>query len=736
MSFSANHPSFSLLNHLNNEQLTAVTYPSQSVLVLAGAGSGKTRVLTTRIAWLLQNGIASIHSIMAVTFTNKAAKEMQTRLGAMLPINLRTMWLGTFHGLCHRFLRLHYRDAQLPQTFQILDNADQLALLKRLLKQLNIAEETLAPRVLQGFINVQKENGLRSGSLNAKDTHTRLLIECYAQYEQFCQQEGVVDFAELMLRSYEILQQNEALRTHYQQRFSHILVDEFQDTNKLQYAWLKLMAGNHTAIFAVGDDDQSIYRFRGADVGNMTALMREFNIAAPIKLEQNYRSTGNILQAANAVIKNNSERLGKNLRTDAADGEKIRFYSAADDLQEARFIVDEAKNLQREGVSLNQIAILYRSNAQSRVLEQQMVQAALPYKIYGGLRFYERQEIKHALAYLRLAVNPNDDNALLRVINVPPRGIGARTIENIQETAELTGESLFQAAVMVSAKNAKVGVFVRLIESLRQQVGQISLPEILQNIVHHSGLYEYYKNQKQVSEQERTENLDELINAAFEFNPENNSFETLPENVNEDLSFAVLAFLSNASLESGETQANSGQDAVQLMTIHAAKGLEFDVVFLSGLEEGRFPSELSLKEHGGIQEERRLMYVAITRARQRLYLTMAEQRMLYGRTDTCVQSRFVDEIPPQLLHSLSAKRGKLFSGSQKMAASTMLFSSNRSQFDGFCVGDEVSHERFGVGVVIDATHKGEHAKLKINFGANGIKELDTAFAKAKLSKLK
>ncbi|ULJ69123.1 UvrD-helicase domain-containing protein [Wielerella bovis] len=725
----------SLLNNLNNEQLAAVTYPPQSTLVLAGAGSGKTRVLTTRIAWLLQNGMANVHSIMAVTFTNKAAKEMQTRLGAMLPINLRAMWLGTFHGLCHRFLRLHYRDAGLPQTFQILDTQDQLSLIKRMLKQMNIAEETLAPRVLMGFINAQKENGLRSGSLNAPDPHTQRLIMCYAEYEKICQREGVVDFAELMLRSYEILNANDVLRMHYQQRFNHILVDEFQDTNKLQYAWLKLLAGEHAAIFAVGDDDQSIYRFRGANVGNMADLMREFRIEQPIKLEQNYRSVGNILAAANAVIENNEERLGKNLHTEAEQGDKIRFLSAFNDFEEAQFIVDEARNLQRDGWRLDQIAVLYRSNAQSRVIEQQLFQAAIPYKIYGGLRFYERQEVKHALAYLRLAVNPDDDNALLRVINFPPRGIGTRTVENIQAAAEQNGVSLFQAACAMGAKTAKVGAFVKLIDGLREQVGELALPEILQNILDDSGLYQHYQSQKQVSEQERTENLDELINAAHFFKPEESLFEMQPENEHERDAFPILAFLSNASLESGENQAQNGQEAVQLMTVHAAKGLEFDAVFLSGMEEGRFPSELSLNERGGLQEERRLMYVAITRARKRLYISMAQQRMLYGHTEFSTVSRFVEEIPETLLHHLSAPKtqyGNSFSGSLKthrQPESTIISTQKEREYDGYHLGDNVRHAKFGVGVIINAVDKGKSARLTINFGKQGIKELDSAVAK-------
>lgn len=733
--FHSSSNAFQLLNQLNPEQLAAVTYPPQSTLVLAGAGSGKTRVLTTRIAWLLQNGMANVSSILAVTFTNKAAKEMKTRLGAMLPLNVNAMWLGTFHGLCHRFLRLHYRDAQLPQTFQILDSADQLALIKRLLKQLNIAEESVQARTLQGFINAQKENGLRANALQANDAHQQKLIELYAQYEQVCQREGVVDFAELMLRSYELLSRHEPLRRHYQERFKHILVDEFQDTNSLQYQWLKLIAGEQAAIFAVGDDDQSIYRFRGANVGNMAALMREFGIEQPIKLEQNYRSVGNILAAANAVIEHNEQRLGKNLRTEAAMGDNIRFFSAFNDLDEAQFISEESRQLKREGWEEDQIAVLYRSNAQSRVIEQALFQAGIPYKIYGGLRFYERQEIKHALAYLRLAVNPDDDNALLRIINFPPRGIGTRSVENIQAAAAEQGVSLFQAACGMGAKANKIAAFVQLIESIRQQIGVLSLPDIMQNVINDSGLYAHYRQQKQIAEQERTENLDELVTAAHFFKPEDSPFETLPENMADSPAFAVLAFLSNAALESGENQAQAGQKAVQLMTVHAAKGLEFDAVFITGLEEGRFPSEYSLNEQDGLQEERRLMYVAITRARKRLYLTMAQQRLLHGQTQFGLPSRFIEEIPPQLLHHLSASPKSYahdaprFSGSLNSSQPSIASTFAAEEFDGFTLGQNIRHAKFGTGVIIDAINKGQSARLTINFGKQGIKELDTAFAK-------
>lgn len=726
----------SLLAHLNTEQLTAVTWPPQSALVLAGAGSGKTRVLTTRIAWLLQNGMADVNSILAVTFTNKAAKEMQVRLSSMVPSNLRQMWLGTFHGLCHRFLRLHYRDAQLPQTFQILDQADQLALIKRMFKQMNISDETLAPRVLQGFINAQKEAGLRANVLHGDNHLQQQMIMLYTEYEMLCQREGVVDFAELMLRSYELLQNHEVLRLHYQNRFNHILVDEFQDTNKLQYAWLKLIAGEQTAIFAVGDDDQSIYRFRGAYVGNMTALMREFDITEPIKLEQNYRSVGNILAAANAVIANNDERLGKNLHTESQAGEKIRLFQAFNDLDEAQYVLEEIRYLQRDGDSLAQMAVLYRSNAQSRVIEQSLFQAGIPYKIYGGLRFYERQEVKHALAYLRLAVNPDDDNALLRVINFPPRGVGARSIENLQALSVQQGITLWQAVCQIGAKNSKIAAFVQLIDTFRQQLSVLSLADMLQSIIDDSGLYQYYRHHKQVSEQERTDNLDELVNAAYYFKPEESQFAVLPENADDKAFFTVLAFLSNAALEAGENQAGDGQEAVQLMTVHAAKGLEFDVVFLTGMEEGRFPSELSLNESGGLQEERRLMYVAITRARKRLYITMAEQRMLHGQIQMGVLSRFVDEIPAALLQSLKSQpKTNQFSGSHQMKRQqsirdeAMLFNTTKQGYAGFYIGQNVRHSKFGTGVIIDGVDKGESARLTINFGKEGIKELDTAFAK-------
>lgn len=750
-----------LLAGLNSEQLAAVTWPAAPALVLAGAGSGKTRVLTTRIAWLLQCGQADVRSVLAVTFTNKAAKEMQLRLSAMLPVSVRAMWLGTFHGLCHRFLRLHYRAAGLPQTFQILDSADQLAAIKRLLKNLNIAEEVIAPRALQGFINAQKEAGLRAGTLNAPDPYTRRLIDCYAAYDAQCQSEGVVDFAELMLRSFEVLQNDEALRRHYQSRFNHILVDEFQDTNKLQYAWLKLLTGEHTAVFAVGDDDQSIYRFRGAHVGNMAQFLKDFGVEAPLKLEQNYRSDAHILTAANAVIAHNAERLGKNLRTEAGAGEKIRFLVAHNDLDEAEFVLEEVRSLAREqDWALDDMAVLYRSNAQSRVLEQVLFRAGLPYRIYGGLRFYERQEIKHALAYLRLTVHPDDDNALLRIINFPPRGIGARSIEQLQAQAAVSG-SLWEAARVLAGKNSKIAAFVALMAQLRAAVPFTDLPELLGLINRDSGLLDHYRHAKG-QHQDRIDNLEELVHAAIGFDPTYSLFETpepapepnspipvetpaeapafrQPENPASEAARKVAviqSFLANAALEAGEHQAAQGEAALQLMTVHAAKGLEFNAVFLTGMEEGLFPSEYSLAEQGGLEEERRLMYVAITRARKRLFISMARERLLHGRTHFGIVSRFVKEIPPEVLHPLSGSlnsntvlRQQLAERPNPMHSRSPGAVEERRDLGGFALGENVRHPKFGTGVIIDGVSKGESARLSINFGKHGIKELDTAFAK-------
>ncbi|OWY38117.1 DNA helicase II [Xenophilus sp. AP218F] len=709
-----------LLAGLNPEQLRAVTWPAKSALVLAGAGSGKTRVLTTRIAWLLSTGQVSPHGVLAVTFTNKAAREMQTRLSAQVAVNVRTMWIGTFHGLCNRLLRVHYRDAGLPQTFQILDSADQQSAIKRLLKSLELSDEKYPPRQVQAFINGNKEAGVRAEALPpALNPYEAKLIELYAAYDAQCRREGVADFAELLLRSYELLSRNAALRAHYSSRFAHILVDEFQDTNRLQYAWLKLLASDSGALFAVGDDDQSIYSFRGAEVGNMRALLSDFHVAEPVRLEQNYRSVGTILDAANALIERNDGRLGKQLWTDAGEGEKIRVYQAHSDGDEAEFIIDEVKGLQRDGFSLSDIAVLYRSNAQSRMLEHVLVKAGLPYRIYGGLRFFERQEIKHALAYLRLVANPDDDNALLRVINVPARGIGARTVENLQAVGREQGVSLWQACC-ASGKGrtaAKIGEFVLLIEKLRDKSRDLKLAETVSLIVNDSGLYDMYEQDKKDGE-ERLANLDELVNAAAGFLPDQPELE-------------MVEFLNAASLEAGEHQADAGSDALQLMTVHAAKGLEFQAVFVTGLEEGLFPHENSMSDGKGLQEERRLMYVAVTRARQRLYLSSAQSRMLHGQSRYPIPSRFIEEIPAELTRVLSAQpKAQVWNNQapwQKAAAAPR--SQPAGGKHGFSIGQSLAHAKFGVGVVIDAEGSGDDVRLQINFAEHGLKWLDLRYAK-------
>ncbi len=706
-----------LLANLNPPQLQAVTLPPVHALILAGAGSGKTRVLTTRIAWLISTAQVGPHGVMAVTFTNKAAKEMTARLAALVPINVRGMWIGTFHGLCNRLLRAHYREAGLPQTFQILDSADQLAMVKRLLKNLNIDDEKYPPRELCHFINAHKEQGVRAGQAEVYDHYTQKRVEIYAEYEAQCNREGVCDFAELLLRCFELLQRNEPLRTHYQQRFRQILVDEFQDTNKLQYAWLQLLAGGGAKLFAVGDDDQSIYRFRGAEVGNMRDFERDYCADNIIRLEQNYRSHGNILAAANAIIKHNRERLGKNLWTDAGDGEPIRAFEAYSDIDEARFIVDEIRELVRDGVPATQCAILYRSNAQSRVLEHELFTKGVPYKVYGGLRFFERQEVKHALAYLRLLGNPDDDTAFLRVVNFPTRGIGARSLENLQAAAHQMNSSLYNAAASLTGKAGQaVGAFIRLIETLRQEAEKLPLPEIIEHVVEKSGLAQHYRLEKEG--QERLENLDELISAAASFVDDEGS-------VGEG--GALASFLAHASLESGEHQAGEGQEAVQLMSVHAAKGLEFDVVFISGLEQGLFPHENAVSEgRDGLEEERRLMYVAVTRARQRLYLSCAQTRMLHGQTRYCTASSFFDEIPEELLRKLNQRSAPV---QPAWSAPTPAWASEPAA-GGLRVGQNVQHPKFGFGVIVATEGRGADARVQVNFGGGaGMKWLALEYAK-------
>ena len=749
-----------LLDHLNPEQLAAVTLPAQPALILAGAGSGKTRVLTTRIAWLIQNGLVSPAGILAVTFTNKASKEMQARLSTMLPINTRGMWIGTFHGLCNRLLRAHYRDAALPQTFQILDSQDQMSAVKRLLKRLNVDDEKYPAKHLVYFINSAKDQGLRAQEVEASDDYNRKFVELYQAYDEQCQREGVVDFAELLLRSYELLSRNQPLREHYQARFKHVLVDEFQDTNDLQYKWLKLIAGEKNAVFAVGDDDQSIYAFRGANVGNMSAFEREFNVQNLIKLEQNYRSHGHILDTANVLISHNARRLGKNLRTDAGHGEPVRIFEASSDLQEAQWLIEEMKSLINEGWMRSEIAILYRSNAQSRVIEHALFSAGLPYRVYGGLRFFERAEVKHAIAYLQLIDNPHNDSAFLRVVNFPTRGIGARSIEQLQDAARQYNISLYAAVPYVAGKaGSSLAGFVKLIEGLRFETQQLPLPEMVQIMLEKSGLILHYQSDKEGAD--RIENLEQLISAATLFVSEEGFGMDAPallgpqvqasapalmtgdgiEIIDADAPLATVmsplsAFLSHASLEAGDNQAQAGQDAIQLMTVHSAKGLEFDAVFITGLEEGLFPHENSQESEDGVEEERRLMYVAITRARKRLYMSFAQTRMLHGQTRYNMKSRFFEELPEASLKWLSPKVQQQWVGYTQKAAwlDTPDSGNNKiaqkiSNETGWRIGETVFHTKFGEGVIVNIEGSGTQARANINFGRNGMKLLDLSIAK-------
>jgi DNA helicase-2/ATP-dependent DNA helicase PcrA len=748
------------LSGLNERQLEAVTAPHQSVLILAGAGSGKTRVLTTRVAWLIQTGQASPHGLIAVTFTNKAAKEMLTRISAMLPINTRGMWVGTFHGLCNRMLRAHFREAGLPQTFQILDTQDQLSLIKRLLKSLNVDEERFAPRQVQWFIAAAKEEGLRAREVEASDEFARRMKDIYAAYDEQCNREGVVDFAELLLRSYELLSGSETLREHYRARFRHILVDEFQDTNRLQYAWLKLLAGRDNAIFAVGDDDQSIYRFRGASAANMQDLQKDFAIERVVKLEQNYRSHGHILDAANALIGHNRRRLGKNLWTAEAKGEPLRVFEAATDLDEAAFVVEEARALRAEGVALASIGVLYRSNAQSRVLEHALFSAGMPYRVYGGLRFFERQEVKHALAYLRLVASLDDDGAVSRVINFPARGIGARSVEQLAEAAKERGGSLWQAALARAEGGKKrdegggmraegqteqqggsssspiphpsslkgIPGFVALIENMREATKDLPLPETIEHVVEASGLKAHYQAEREGAD--RLENLAELTNAAAAFVAERD-VQPAGEAAGLDEPDELSAFLAHAALEAGEHQALAGADALQLMTVHSAKGLEFHSVFVSGMEEGLFPHENSLNEADGIEEERRLMYVALTRARRRLYLSLAQSRMLHGQTRYGIASRFFREIPEALLKHVGGGFRQRAEAPRSRVTGHWSPPATVEAAPGspWRVGQNVVHPSFGAGVIVGAEGRGAEARVQVNFRKGGLKWLMLEYAK-------
>lgn len=734
--------------------------PPEPALILAGAGSGKTRVLTTRIAWLVSTGQVSPMGILAVTFTNKAAREMLARLGAMISVNLKGMWIGTFHGLCNRFLRAHHRDAALPATFQILDSQDQLSAIKRLLKALGVDDEKYPPKQLQFFINSAKEQGLRAGDIDDSDGYNRRHIELYQAYDDQCQREGVVDFGELMLRSVELLGRSDAIREHYRARFSHVLIDEFQDTNPLQYQWLKLLGSPGGGIFAVGDDDQSIYAFRGADVANMHRFESEFGVKHLIKLEQNYRSHGNILDAANALISNNAGRLGKNLWTEAGAGEPIRVMETSSDLLEAQWVVEEIKGLIADGQLRSDMAILYRSNAQSRVIEQTLFHAGIPYRVFGGLRFFERAEVKHALAYLRLMENPHEDTAFSRVVNFPARGIGARSIEQLADLAKQQGSSLYSASGLLDGKaGTSVRGFVQMIESMRFETQGLSLRETVQVMLERSGLVAHYQAEREG--QERVENLEELVNAAAAFDYD--AVVADPDAPAEQAVMSALsAFLSHASLEAGDNQAAEGQDAVQLMTIHSAKGLEFHAVFLTGLEEGLFPHENSMTELNGLEEERRLMYVAMTRARRRLYLSMSQTRMLHGQTRYNMRSRFMEELPegnlkwlaPRVaarsMSSMSAVgglddsesnwrrpagawtrqgMGQSNTGGGGGQPSSLAWSGSAGHESGYKVGEAVRHSRFGDGVITALEGSGNDARAQIRFKRDGSKWLALSVAK-------
>jgi DNA helicase-2/ATP-dependent DNA helicase PcrA len=768
-----------LLRHLNPEQLAAVTLPAEPALILAGAGSGKTRVLTTRIAWLLNTGQVSPGGLLAVTFTNKAAKEMLTRLTTMLPINVRGMWIGTFHGLCNRFLRAHWKLAGLPQSFQILDSADSLSAVKRVIKGMNLDEERFVPKQVAWFIANNKDAGLRPRDVEQRDEQTRRQIEIYQAYEEQCQREGVVDFAELMLRTVELLRDNDPLRAHYQHRFRHVLVDEFQDTNRLQYRWLQMFAPPGDlgqSVFAVGDDDQSIYAFRGARVGNMADFEREYRVRRVIKLEENYRSFGNILDAANGLIAHNVHRLGKNLRTEAGPGEPVRVVEVTSDYAEAQWLLDEIRQLHRGGMPRSEIALLYRSNAQSRVLESALFNAGIAYRVYGGLRFFERAEVKHALAYLRLLENPNDDTSFLRVVNFPARGIGARTLEALQDAARASARSLFQSVAAVAGKGGgSLAGFVALIDSLREATRGQTLREIIEAVLQRSGLVDFYRTEKEG--QDRIENLDELVNAAEAFVTQEGfgkdavalpvdeqgpgaiaggvpllAQALTPDAETGEIMSPLAAFLTHAALEAGDNQAQAGQDAIQLMTVHAAKGLEFDAVFITGLEEGLFPHENSMSDHDGLEEERRLMYVAITRARKRLYLSFSQTRMLHGQTRYHVKSRFLEELPEATLKWLTPKNqgfgsgyareyqsawargsgmGSMVGAGRVAAAppSPPPFAPRTPAAHGLRSGQSVFHTKFGEGVILTLEGQGDDARAQVNFGRHGAKWLQLSIAK-------
>ncbi|SJM88978.1 DNA-dependent ATPase I and helicase II [Crenothrix polyspora] len=714
-----------LISTLNDAQCQAVTTPAQSVLVLAGAGSGKTRVLVHRIAWQIQVRNVSMHSILAVTFTNKAAKEMRGRIEALLQVSARAMWIGTFHGVAHRLLRSHTKQAKLPDTFQVMDSADQLRLIKRLLVTLNLDEDKWPPRQIQWHINAQKDEGIRAKDCIAGyDLYQQNLLKIYQAYEALCERSGLVDFGELLLRAHELLRDNPDVLRFYQQRFNQVHVDEFQDTNAIQYAWLRLLTQGQDNIFVVGDDDQSIYGWRGAKIENIYSFQKHYPDHQVVKLEQNYRSTGMILKAANAVVANNEGRMGKALWTASADGDPIALYAAFNEQDEAYFVVERIRSWFNDGGKYSDVAILYRSNAQSRQFEERLMTAAIPYRVYGGLRFFERAEIKNALAYLRLIANRHDDASFERVINTPTRGIGAKSLEDMRTIARELAISMWSAMMVLldqghlsgRANNALLA-FAQLIKNLDQLVEGSELYEKVQLVIEKSGLLEFHEKEKADKGDEKVENLKELVNAArlFDFDSNLEGMENLSE---------LDMFLAYATLESGDMQADDFDECVQLMTLHSAKGLEFKLVFLVGLEEGLFPSQQSLDDVGRLQEERRLCYVGITRAMQYLYLSYAESRRLYGRESYPRPSRFLREIPAECIQEvrLRAEVSRPVTAIKPKSASLQTAGQYR-------LGQRVSHVKFGEGVILQTEGAGDQERVQINFRQVGIKWLMLAYAK-------
>jgi DNA helicase II / ATP-dependent DNA helicase PcrA len=717
-----------LLDELNPAQRDVVSAPPGHYLVLAGAGSGKTRVLTHRIGWLNEVVGVPPHGILAVTFTNKAAAEMRGRVESLLQGGTRGMWIGTFHGLAHRLLRLHWREADLPEGFQVLDSDDQLRLVKRIATALEIDEGRFPPRQIAWWINAQKDEGRRPNAIQAPsgDFYTRTLLRAYEEYELRCQRAGLVDFAEILLRAHELWLKQPALLAHYQQRFGQILVDEFQDTNAIQYAFIRVLAGDGAQVFVVGDDDQAIYGWRGAKVENVQRFLRDYPGAATFKLEQNYRSTATILAAANAVIAHNPERLGKNLWTSGAEGEPIDLYCAYNEVDEARFVVERIRAHIDEGGAAGDCALLYRSNAQSRAFEEQLGQAALPYRVYGGQRFFERMEIKDALAYLRMVSHRHDDAAFERAVNTPPRGIGERTLDEVRRRARADEVSLWNAAAALSNDNAALAgrarnalrAFAELVETLAAQLPELPLHEQFDHVLERSGLRIHYTNESRGQLDSRVDNLDELVSVA-------SRFERRPEAEDEAPPMSdLVAFLSYAALEAGEGQAEAGEDGVQLMTLHSAKGLEFPQVFLVGLEEGLFPSQRSLEENGRLEEERRLAYVGLTRARARLTLSYAEQRRLHGMEMMGTPSRFLREIPAALLREVRPRAG--FSRPTWSPSPAPAWQEPPS--GGLRLGQRVAHASFGEGIVVDSEGSGAHARVQVNFESAGAKWLVLAYA--------